>query len=1067
LKNFTVYSSSAGSGKTFTLTKEFLKIVLQESDPLYFRHVLAITFTHAATKEMKERLMGALKAIYENPENDFAKAIAKETELKMAVIQARAKRVFEEVINNYSLLSIMTLDAFSSQIVNTFKFDLNLPFSFETLLDKKVVVAEAVKNIFDQIGADPALEKIIKRFAMSKLDEDTNWQNLAEEIGKQYSDYFENDGLSTKDFGILDEDVYASIINQVESHLKNVLKILKKGGRDFMDLTHAHNLTQDDFSNKMRGVYGYFTKIKELTWANFNFETLGPNSYASSAILNGNWYSKGAKNGRIIDGISEQLSAFGRSIIEAISPKQLFVYRSFLKKVYIFNLMKRIENEINAILVERNQAFLKSFGDRINAIVTEEPVPFIYERMGEYYNHILFDEFQDTSNQQFNNILPLLDNALAKGKNSLIVGDEKQSIYSFRGGNAVLLPYLAAGVSELLGQELKLESHQEDQLTSVLRELHVERLAFNYRSSREIIEFNNSFFECMVRNSANVKIKAFFGDVKQEIPEKALIGGFVAFENVEDAEVNEKLKSSIEDLLSFGYGLGDIAILVNNNKEGSKIAAYLNKEGFKINTAEALNIKNRPEINFLMSFLRIVEEPENSFQKFSCLQFFVQWSGIQIDELSSVSSLPLLDFIKFFEKLGYLLTLEDIVQDDFYRTSETLIQKFNLFEVAGLSDFLFCFLDLTLSFYNNISNSLTDFLVYWSQKETFSIANTTSNAITISTIHKSKGLEYPVVFIPCFNWKINKSSKEVWVDMMNTDEDFTMLKNEMGSVNSLPLKNITATKGFFIEFSEADSLQELENMNKIYVAFTRASERLYVWTKDLEAKTSGTVSSYLQTYANQVLGKNGNGLIIVSEGKVQPLKKHEREIVESVGFAPRKIDLGANLKIRFSEYEKTSQPEIVFGKIMHEALEKLVFYNDADNVKAWIAKNTQLTSEEVENACQIIDELLGNEQLKLCFDAKAEIKIEAEILQKGNEFYRPDRISLVNGKTMILDYKTGGFLEYKNKRYISQIKNYGKLLNQMGYNGVEMYIVYFQNFEVIKVEFSDFETTMGSQLNIF
>jgi ATP-dependent helicase/nuclease subunit A len=574
LKNFTVYSSSAGSGKTFTLTKEFLKIILSNSEPLYFRHVLAITFTNAASSEMKDRLMKALKGISESEDNHFGKLIASETGLDLAIIRGRASQIFQEIINNYSLLSIMTLDAFSSQVVNTFKFDLNLPFSFETLLDKRVVISEAVKNVFDQIGSDPELENIIRNFAMSKLDEDVNWQNLAKNIYEQYMEYFENDANTQEEIAILDEEQYEVIRKKVEWFLKENIRLAKENALNGLKIIADNDLTVDDFFQKKTGVFGYFEKIKRITWSNFSFVSGEMNSYVLAAVQDDKWYTDKAPNQFKIDLIKNQLRNYLNAISQLLNPIQIFVYQSFLKKVYVFNLMKHIANEVNMILNDKNQAFLSSFGDKINSIVKDEPVPFIYERLGEYYNHILLDEFQDTSSQQFTNLLPLLDNALGKGMNSLLVGDEKQSIYSFRGGNGVLLPYLAAKKEENLVDTLSLGFHQQDQLGSVLRELKAEKLAFNYRSSREIIAFNNSFFKHIADKSLNQNVRDFYGVVHQETPENAIEGGFVEFKDVEKTMVNLALKQEIDYLLSIGYGLGDMAVLVNSNKEGSLLPVF-------------------------------------------------------------------------------------------------------------------------------------------------------------------------------------------------------------------------------------------------------------------------------------------------------------------------------------------------------------------------------------------------------------------------------------------------------------------------------------------------------------
>jgi ATP-dependent helicase/nuclease subunit A len=1068
LGNFTVYSSSAGSGKTFTLTKEFLKIILSNSEPMYFRHVLAITFTNAASSEMKDRLMKALKGIIESEDNAFGKLVSSETGIDLAIIRGRAKTVFEEIINNYSLLSIMTLDAFSSQVVNTFKFDLNLPFSFETLLDKRVVISEAVKNVFDHIGSDTDLEHIIRNFAMSKLDEDVNWQNLAKNIYDQYLDFFENDANTIKDLEILNEEQYEIIRKKVEKNVRTVLNIAKTNGGKAMALFESKGLDSDDFPFKSRGFYSFFNKCKNLTWTTFDFEICKPNVHINNALNNDEWAHEKSKNKQIISEIKHELRQLATEIVEVFDPIQLFVYQSFLKKVHVFNLMKRIENEVNVILADKNQAFLSSFGDKINTIVKDEPVPFIYERLGEYYNHILLDEFQDTSSQQFTNLLPLLENTLAKGMNSLLVGDEKQSIYSFRGGNGVLLPLLAAQKSDELIDNLSLEFHQQDQLFSVLRELKAEKLAFNYRSSREIIEFNNNFFKHIADTSDNANIQAFFGEVHQDIPETAVEGGFVEFRDVENDLVNLTLKTEIQYLLSIGYGLGDMAVLVNSNSDGSQIASFLNKAGFEINTVEALNIKNKPEINFIITLLKVAQDPDNTFFKFSCLQFFLQWKDEYVENIGNVADLPIQSFLSFFEDYGYKIDFEKLLQDDYYRVSEYLIQSFELFDREGLADFIFCFLDLILNFSATTSTNLSEFLEFWDLGKNFSVSNSKTNAITISTIHKSKGLEYPVVFIPQFNWRLTPNKpKDIWVDFESNDLEFPELAGVDYKIVTLPLKPKKDVNDFFIEFRNQVKLVELENSNKIYVAFTRASERLYVWSPELSKEKSSTCCKYLKSYLAKTCNFNHTSQKIIFEGKEHPLVKHLVNEAPMTTFDLRPIDFETELKIRFSEYENVSRPEITFGKEMHAALEMLGSLEDLDAVLVFINQNPAFTEAEKANAEQIIKNMIGHPDLAACFSTEAKVKIEADILQKNQKIYRPDRISIVNDKTYIIDYKTGSRIEGKTGAYDKQIRNYGKLLAQMGYSNVQMYIVYFQNFEVIKVDFAYLESPKDIQLNIF
>nr|NQU94195.1 UvrD-helicase domain-containing protein [Bacteroidota bacterium] len=436
--SFTVYKSSAGSGKTFTLVKEYLKITLNQ--PNKFRNILAITFTNKAANEMKERIITNLKDISSATPDQNSPAIkfllpelVKETGLSPETITLRANKVLELILHNYADFSICTIDSFVHRIIRTFAHDLNLPINFEVELDTNILIEQTIDFLISEAGKNEKLTKALIKFTETKAEDEKSWH-----IEKDLKDFAET--LMKEDGQIYLEKLrqlnlqdFFNIIKKVNEFIKSTEQTLVKQAQNATSIIKGTNLPNTAFYRGRNGIAKYFEYI-----ADYRFDKLSPNSFVETTINENKWHgSKTDKDDKIIiDGIKDNLIEIYNNIQDILA-ENYDEYNLFLmlkRKLYPMAVLSEIEKVLVKIKSENNIVHISEFNKRIADIVLNEPVPFIYERLGERYNHFLLDEFQDTSVLQWQNLLPLLDNSLAEGNFNMIVGDGKQAIYRWRSG---------------------------------------------------------------------------------------------------------------------------------------------------------------------------------------------------------------------------------------------------------------------------------------------------------------------------------------------------------------------------------------------------------------------------------------------------------------------------------------------------------------------------------------------------------------------------------------------------------------------------------------------------------
>ncbi|MCE7064675.1 exodeoxyribonuclease V subunit beta [Dyadobacter sp. CY326] len=898
---FKVYSSSAGSGKTYTLTKEYLKLALHSNAETYFKHILAVTFTNAAANEMKDRILLMLRVFSDSFQSDkephpmlrdvvteMYPETSNDPELFAGACQlvaGRAQLVFRQILHRYSDFSVMTIDKFTQRLISSFTDELGIPFVFETQLDADLL-DDAVDRLLARIGqeGEEVLTSIVEKYYRENADEGKSWGTLPVQIREVSRTILsEQSYLQLKRVEDLRMQDWIAIRNQMRAFVREREARIASLAKNAFELIQSTFLTEKDFHQSGRGIYVYFKDRadEKKLWAE-------PNSYVYKTIGEGVWY--GAKTALLIkdeiEKVRTDLENYFHQIenIRTSESKKITLYAQLDRHIYSLSLLGEIRKEFDALLKQNNQVHISDFNRKIIEIVAREPVPFIFERLGERYNHILVDEFQDTSKLQFANLLPLIENALSGGYFNLIVGDAKQSIYRFRGGDMDLILRLATSQVMALATVLGNSSYNAERLLSLDNYLDVNHLKVNRRSRREITDFNNQFFAFIASTLGDDH--ALIQDVydqnfEQEIPDGVPVGGHVEIEFLElndeddadeditsDAIVRRSLEL-VKELRTQGYDWRDMAILCRKKREATALASALKEAGLPLISDDALSLGYSRSVHFIISFMKVLLSSDHRLARYEAAYLFHHVVRRQNPEAGEYEQIRILceasgldTFLDYFKRWNISLSSFRMRQLSVFELSEQLMQRFGLFQNHFENEYLFRFLDVVMDFGNRKSNHLGDFLIHWESarhKLSITIPEET-DAIRITTIHKSKGLEYPVVIVPYAHWKVTPNAKldRLWLDLDDVDyEELTLEDKESGDKKKLHSSLVSVVKDLentavATQYTDERTRTLVENLNLLYVAFTRPVQRLYILAKRERRWESGQqVNNWLQNFLAQ------------------------------------------------------------------------------------------------------------------------------------------------------------------------------------------------------------------------
>lgn len=1031
--NFTVYSASAGSGKTFTLAERYLTLLLNSPQRSSFQHILAITFTNKAVGEMKSRILDYLTLFSEGSpklEDDaMFQNIKKNTQLSSEDIQKKSRSILKEILDNYAAFEISTIDAFTHRIIRTFAKDLGLSMNFDIEMDTKQVLQLAVERVIEKAGKDAELTEVLIAFALDKINEDKS--------GNISLDIFEASSLllNEKDEEFIGQlkayelEDFTTLKHQLTEEMESITSNLKSIGENFLDVLKDQGLEFKDF--KRSSIPNYFQKLSE------NQSNIGYDSAWQRDIEDENTYVNNSQTPTK----KQLIFSMRERIVEDFQhSKALFYTRKFYEKVYTnitqLSLLSAVSSEMDLIKKERNIMLISDFNRKISDEIRKQPAPFIYERLGEKFQHYFIDEFQDTSRRQWKNLVPLTENALIslfdRGTPGTLtlVGDAKQSIYAWRGGDADQFIELADGHSPF----------------SV--EVKKETLTTNYRSSEAVVDFNNTFFEYVGEQMSNDKLtKLFSGDDLRQNTHKTEKGQvnirFIDTEGDEDELYPEEVLKVICEKKKLGYKLGQICILVRKKKDGISIAKYLNDKTIPIISSETLLINADAQVQLILNLLNVLNDDKDESSKAKVLEALAKRRNYSEEQSFKVLQATLnKDKAMFWQAINQMAFTFDPHRFQtlpFYDAVEYLIHQFEIDKTHNA--YLQFFLDEVVEFTLKQEGNLSAFLAFWElnaeHKSIISTAN--EDAIQIMTVHKSKGLQFPVVIFPYAKLQLDYAlNNHLWVELPKQFE--------------LPLALITKpSKGiehpkYSEHYLNLIKALEMENVNILYVALTRAAKELYIISEDdrkadgsLKSNTfAGLLMSYIENIKHEKIEVN----TIYSYGEISEYETTEpienKTTNKTLQFHHPSPKLNLDLVTTAGKLWNTKLEEALNeGNLIHSILAEIKVKSDVERALQKHLDNGFLKANEFEGYKTTIYNIIRDNTLAEFYTEGYEVWNEREIYFK-DQLLRPDRVNLKGQDAYLIDYKTGA----TSPEHQEQIEAYAEALEGLQYNVKMKMLVY-------------------------
>ncbi len=1048
MKNFIIYKSSAGSGKTYTLVREYIRLALSTEGG--YRHILAVTFTNKAADEMKTRIISSLIALSQRKDKKLEKLLI-EGGVK-GDVAFKSSQVLQDILHKYSYFSVSTIDSFFHKIIRSFARELNLPLGYNVEIETDIVIDKITEELLDEIGSRPELTKYIEDYVFYNIDENKGWKidakikELAVEILKER--YWIKKG---------DDDSLAEDIEKMQGFIGTLFAIIN----DFeermtvysdtaMNMLDEYSLLVEDFPHGKGGYMGYI--LRRIRNKDYD-----PKQRASDAATNinkcFNKKSKPAVQAALQNGLFKIL----QDVIELYHTgiKKYITSKELIKTVHVLGIYRDLKDKLRNYRDENKLMLISDTTNILEKIISDDNSPFVYEKTGTIYNNFLIDEFQDTSTYQWKNFKPLIENSLGENNFSMIVGDVKQSIYRWRNGNMKLL----------LGDV-------KNDLALFNDAIEEEKLEVNHRSRKEIIEFNNKFFTlaaAKLTEKWDNDEKLFEDTYKDTIQtyDKALSGGYVnvSFIPVNDEDIStkeialQKTVEAVKEALESGFRQKDIMILTRGKKDGSQTAHYLTDAGFKVVSNDSLMLTSSPKVKLAVNILKYIVDKKDDLARTEILYNYMVYIKKETPDLNAIfNDYKLIEGSLFSSKLppdffakGDTTKLNpQIFRLSLYELVEMLIRIFELNDNADA--YLLRFMDVITEFTSESSNDLPGFINWWNENnESCSIViPEEEDAVRVMTIHKAKGLQSLVVILPNANWKTD----------IQGNRDLIWVSSNYPPFNESSAFIVKATKALGESYFEKDYtdeavLTQLDNLNLLYVAFTRAVERLHVFipenkstaynTSKLIRETLNSSGEFLAGFKDEIEFESGARTLHKvkddpGESSYKPGGLVSTSYQSKVVIKPAAGGLSIEKRKKLEESKNR-------GRILHKALSHIRYPEDAEKAVGILKIEGKITSENEDEIINELVEILKISEVRKWFSKEYEIKTEAEILLPDGIMYKPDRVLLRDNKAIVVDYKTGRH----HKEHETQVKQYADVLSKMGYPEIEKYLFYVPERKIVKV----------------
>ncbi len=1073
-----IYKASAGSGKTYTLTLEYIKLLLgyrdeqgryriyKRSDSAH-RRIMAVTFTNKATEEMKRRIVAQLDILaHETERSPYLGELCRLFDCTLDQIQAVAAETLYVLLHDFSYFNISTIDRFFQQVLRNFTREVGLQGSFEIEMDNDFVTASAIDRMYSELsdaGQRGLLDWLI-HYAEERI-ESGNWWSLGNRAERK-DDLRELAGeLSKENYKLFRASILSQIRDKsvLDGYLKEMRRIcvefeslLRKLGKTAVEILDRHGVSPEQFKGKSRSWAFYFVKLVagRVEPPTQTFQTNVDNR--------DNWFGK-TDIPACIETLYAELNPVMREIVADFEAPYIRYNTAVqsAKYIYALGILVDIDRRIEEYEKEHNVLLLSDTAGILNAVINESDAPFIYEKIGTRVDHFMIDEFQDTSNLQWRNFAPLIGESLSHGHTDLIVGDVKQSIYRWRNSDWSLL-------NEGVQSQFRPSQYSESSMGT------------NYRSCARVIEFNNLIFgeasrllqqdlerevaeSALVGGDFEVKIERAYADIRQEVASSNRSrSGRVSvsvWESAKDSDFYDEALSRIPDLLKDlqdrGYSPGDITFLTRTAKEGTLLVDLLlrlndgNTDAryrYDVISSESLLIKNSPLVNLLIGVLRYIQDPSIELNRVVAVYEYNRRDSAKADDAS--------EMLSYFENResitshldeDFLRFVEHIRQEPLFEMCERIIARFSGEEEnGGERVYVQAFQDYVLEYCRNHTADVASFLTWWNDNEDKLSVTTPQeqDAMRVMTIHKSKGLEFKVVIIPFCNWKLDhRPDKTNFIWCRTHGEPFSQLP-------VLPLRygKSLAQTYYAPEYFKEKMHAYIDNLNIAYVAFTRAEEELHIFAPAQKNKAKRVRFGEVSALLNEILFPGGGGgepLHYESGDDWRPAsRKEESQPSGNCLFAGayRAIDPGTRLHLRLQGKGVFGEgKDRAYGTLMHRILSGVETLDGVDDTIATFVGAGELSGNEAVETRENVVRWLSDERVKPWFSPGVKVWAEREILRPDGSFYRPDRVVETADEIVVVDYKFG---TVERASYKKQVSTYVDLIGAMGYPRVSGFIWY-------------------------
>lgn len=1080
-KSLVVYKASAGSGKTFTLAKEYIKYLI--ADPKAYRSILAVTFTNKATQEMKQRILGHLYGIANQlPDSeDYLCQVCEELHMDDKVVATNAKEAVGNILHDYSYFRVETIDTFFQSVLRNLARELDLTMNLSIELNDQEIEENAVDELIESLDRNSAILGWILEYIRENISEDKGW-NVIGKI-KKFG------GLILKDFykehraqlnaELSQAKFFASYVSKIKSIRAESKARMSSFGDEFLDLLAQHQLTPGDFNYGESGPCGYFLKLKKGIFA--TDELL--KKRVTEAMDNKEMWLKKAhrmESDPQYQLVSTQIHPFILKA-EQIRKEQLRLYNSAdltLRHLNQLRLLYRIDEQMHELNRENNRFLLGDTQALLNSLIEDSDSPFIFEKIGTQLEHIMIDEFQDTSTIQWRNFKVLLSECMShEHAHNMIVGDVKQSIYRWRDGDW--------GILNDIGNDKEFGSRIE-----------IRPLTTNYRSARNIVTFNNTFFEAArtmeyegltadtTPDSLAVKraqsMWQAYADVCQEIPADKPEEGYVEIKLLPKERYQDESLEMIVDTVVFlqeaGMPLNSIAILVRSNNDIQEIADFFlqNHPDISIVSDEAFRLDHSEAVNMIIGALHLLLHPDDKLALVALAKLYQQQMG-DSEQLDTLLLAHLHDMETLLPKEFTYANAQQLLSMSLIDLVETIYRVFQLQRLKNQAAYLSAFYDAVNEYLKNNTADIEGFLGEWNSRlHKKTIQSNEIEGIRLLTIHKSKGLEFDNVIIPYCDWQLEKSDSIVWCSP--TEVPFSDL-------SLVPIDyNVKMMKESIYEgaWREEHLQNVMDNLNLLYVAFTRASNNLFIQGQcGNQNQRSYLIEQCMATVAEKLEGQ-GATMEGVACGKDKefifkfgtiafPIEK-KRETANRFLQQPSSLTIPIeNFKSRATFRQSNKSEEFVHGEstdnktfiqlgsLLHGIFSTIRTKADIMPMLARLKMEGVLDNEAITEPqlAKMLHKALDTPLVSDWFSDRWTLFNECNILYHDPDSgeirnARPDRVMIDGQQVIVVDFKFAA----PKPQHRHQVRQYMALLHAMDYQNIKGYLwyVFANNIEEVAYE---------------